>query len=281
MKRAKAQRKERWVAVSGGFDPLHIGHVRLMQEARKLGDKLVVILNNDNWLKDKKGFAFMPQHERKELIESFAFVDKVVITSHKPGDVGRGAESKSVARELRELKAALFANGGDRDEKNARDQGSSLYWDLQACASVGTEVVFSVGKGGKIQSSSWMISAASREVRRSVRPWGEFYDWDTGETWHVKTIYVKPGKRLSLQYHHQRAEQWLLLEGEATATVGPRKGKLKRIPMKLHQVFTVPKGYVHRLESKKGGVLVEVARGRFDETDIVRLEDDFDRHLLR
>ena len=56
------------VAVSGGWDPVHIGHVRLFNEAKKLGDELVVILNNDNWLRKKKGFVFMPQAERKEIL---------------------------------------------------------------------------------------------------------------------------------------------------------------------------------------------------------------------
>lgn len=269
MKRKKSEtrnkKRESWVAVSGGFDPLHIGHVRMFEEARKLGDKLVVILNNDNWLRAKKGFAFMPQHERREIIEAFPFVDKVVYTAHEPHDADR-----SVVRELRALKPSVFANGGDRVAGNIPE--------YEVCEELGVEMVFNVGAGGKIQSSSWMISAASRDVRRSVRPWGEFYDWDTGTGWHLKTLYVKPGKRLSLQYHHHRAEQWILLEGDATATIGPRAGALRRVPLKRHQVFTVPKGYVHRLESKKGGALAEICAGTFDEQDIVRLEDDFGRH---
>ncbi|KKL27629.1 hypothetical protein LCGC14_2383250, partial [marine sediment metagenome] len=71
------------VTVSGGFDPLHIGHVRMFQEARKLGDRLVVILNNDNWLQKKKGRTFMSEQERKEILEALACVDEVVITDHR------------------------------------------------------------------------------------------------------------------------------------------------------------------------------------------------------
>ena len=56
--------------MSGGFDPIHIGHIRLFDEAKKLGDELVVVLNNDHWLKKKKGYAFMPQNERKEIIQA-------------------------------------------------------------------------------------------------------------------------------------------------------------------------------------------------------------------
>src|SRR6185436_7124997 len=115
----KKNKATRWVAVSGGFDPLHIGHVRMFAAARKLGDKLVVILNNDNWLKDKKGFAFMPEKERAELILSYPFVDKVVLTNHSIKDPQGSPYHRGVSRELAKLKPAIFANGGDRDKKNA------------------------------------------------------------------------------------------------------------------------------------------------------------------
>jgi cytidyltransferase-like protein len=192
----------RWIAVSGGFDPLHIGHVRMLEAASKLGDKLVVILNNDNFLKRKKGFAFMPQKERKELLESFSFVDKVVLSSHSLKDPDN-ARYRSVSRELAKLKPYMFANGGDRNKKDASNKQSPLYWDIKTCKELGIKIAYNVGAGGKMQSSSWMINAARRPASRSVRPWGEYYAWDSGKGWNLKTIYVKPGKRLSLQYHHQ------------------------------------------------------------------------------
>ncbi|TSC87215.1 MAG: mannose-6-phosphate isomerase [Parcubacteria group bacterium Gr01-1014_8] len=269
----KNKRKKRVVAVSGGFDPLHIGHVRMFEAARKLGDKLVVILNNDNWLKDKKGFAFMPEKERKELIEALPFVDQVVVTDHKKGDPDR-----SVVRALRHVKPHIFANGGDRDTRDAKKKTSSLNADQNFCIQHGTRVVFNVGRGGKVQSSSWMIQDAARHTARSVRPWGEFYGWDAGGNWYVKTIYVRPNKRLSLQYHNKRSESWMLVSGDATATIGKKGEKLTRVKLKRGEAFTVPKGYVHRLESKKGGTLVEIALGSsFNEKDIVRLQDDFKR----
>lgn len=134
------------VAVSGGFDPIHIGHVRLFTEAKKLGDKLIVILNNDNWLIDKKGKVFMKQSERKEIIEALKVVDKVVLTSHKKGEYFR---DKSVVRELTKMKPDIFANGGDRFAKNIPE--------YKICKKLGIKMVFNVGKGGKIQSSSWLV----------------------------------------------------------------------------------------------------------------------------
>ncbi len=260
----RRRKKPLWVAVSGGFDPLHIGHVRMMNEARKLGDKLVVILNNDNWLKDKKGFSFMSEKERKELVEALPSVNKVVITGHRIGD-----RDRSVVHELEKLRPAVFANGGDREKKNTPEAA--------ACRRLGIRMVFNVGRGGKIQSSSWMIREASRRAARSVRPWGEFYDWDTGNGWHLKTIYVKPKKRLSLQYHNHRSERWVLVAGDATALT-IEKGVRTETPLEVGETFVVGRKTPHRLFSKKGGVLVEVAVGRFDEDDIIRLDDDFGRH---
>jgi D-beta-D-heptose 7-phosphate kinase/D-beta-D-heptose 1-phosphate adenosyltransferase len=145
--------KPKIVAVSGGFDPIHIGHVRMFNEAKKLGDKLVVIINNDNWLMKKKGKIFMPQEERAEIIKSIKSVDDVLLTRHLPG-----TEDMSVSNALKELKPDIFANGGDRDEKNAADPKSSLYADINTCKEIGCEMIFNVGQGGKVQSSSWLLS---------------------------------------------------------------------------------------------------------------------------
>ncbi len=137
------------VAVSGGFDPLHIGHVRLLNEAKKLGDTLVVILNNDNWLMQKKGFVFMPEQDRKEILESLASVERVVITGHGKNDTDR-----SVRRELKKLRPHIFANGGDRDRRDAKRKASSFNPEALLCRELGIKLVFNVGGGGKVRSSS-------------------------------------------------------------------------------------------------------------------------------
>ena len=146
------------VAISGGFDPVHIGHVELMQEAKALGGRLVVILNNDNWLKKKKGFAFMPETERKVIIQAIRYVDEVVITSHP-----ENPDDMSVSAELETIKPNIFANGGDRNEKDAANPASSLYKDIKTCERLGIQIVYNVGKSGKIQSSSELV----KKVRNS------------------------------------------------------------------------------------------------------------------
>lgn len=149
MKREQKRKKEkvRWVAVSGGFDPVHIGHVRMFEEAKRLGDKLVVILNNDNWLCIKKGYSFMVETERKEVILALRAVDKVVLTCHSKNDPDR-----SVCRELAKLRPAIFANGGDR-----KPDGDPVP-EVALCESLGIKLVYNIGHGGKVQSSSWLTS---------------------------------------------------------------------------------------------------------------------------
>lgn len=145
-------RKQIVVAVSGGMDPVHIGHVRLIQAARKLGDKLVVILNNDNWLKKKKSHIFMHQNERKEIIESIKGVDEVILTSHKPNP-----DDMSVSKELMEIKPDIFANGGDITPTNIPE--------APTCKKIGCEMVFNVGQGGKVQSSSWLLAKYLKSIK--------------------------------------------------------------------------------------------------------------------
>ena len=139
------------VMVSGGFDPVHIGHVRLFQEAKKLGDELVVVLNNDNWLRFKKGFAFMLEQDRKEIIESMRFVDRVVITTHE-----ENTNDISVCNEIELIRPHIFANGGDRKHDNIPE--------YRLCKRLGIEMVFNVGEGGKVRSSSELVRQAKELV---------------------------------------------------------------------------------------------------------------------
>lgn len=152
---SKNKKNEVIVAVSGGMDPLHAGHVRLFQEAKKLGDKLVVILNNDNWLRKKKGYVFMSEKERREVVGSIKGVDRVILTNHRPDP-----KDMSVSRELKRIRPNIFANGGDRTEANIPE--------VALCRSIGCKVVFNVGRGGKIQSSSKLLSEENI-IKNSLR----------------------------------------------------------------------------------------------------------------
>lgn len=254
------------VAVSGGFDPIHIGHVRLMQEASQLGDELVVIINNDNWLRHKKGFVFMPETERAELISHFPYVTRVVLTDHPEVITDR-----SVCSTLRELRPDVFANGGDRGP-----DGDPVP-EVLLCNELGIEMVYNVGSGGKVQSSSWMVDNSLDNKRTFQKPWGKYMNHASGTGWHMKTLHLNPGSRLSLQRHQKREELWVLVEGDATACVGEEVETCEDVPLVPGELMRIPKGHIHRLSSVGGATVVEVMRGEYDEEDIERFVDDYGR----
>ncbi len=132
------------LASSGGFDPLHIGHIRMFNEAKEMGGHHIVILNNDNWLRAKKGFAFMNEEERRELLLSLESVDEVIISKHE-----ENPEDMSVSRDLAELRPHIFVNGGDRKKHNTPED--------VICSQLNIKTIFNVGHGGKVQSSSNLL----------------------------------------------------------------------------------------------------------------------------
>jgi len=134
------------VIVSGGFDPLHIGHIRYFKEAKSLGDYLVVILNSDDFLIKKKGYKVMPFEERKEILESIKYVDYVITCLDKDNSV---CETLKKFREEFKESHLIFANGGDRNADNTLEK--------VVCEQIGIELVYNVG-GKKIQSSSVLVN---------------------------------------------------------------------------------------------------------------------------
>jgi len=152
MREKNCSKKSIKVVVSGGFDPLHIGHVRMINEAKTFGDELIVILNNDNWLKQKKGFVFMPELERKEVLESLRCVDRVLLSNHL-----LNSKDMSVCEEVEYICPDIFVNGGDRVPDNTPE--------IDLCRRIGCKMFFNVGKGGKIQSSSLLVNKFIEEKK--------------------------------------------------------------------------------------------------------------------
>ncbi|MFA6274337.1 MAG: adenylyltransferase/cytidyltransferase family protein [Candidatus Paceibacterota bacterium] len=145
MVKQQSKKKKKVVMVSGGFDPIHIGHIRYFQAAKKLGDKLIVVINNDHWYKVKGRPVFMPDKERKEIIKAIGCVDKVILTGHK-----KGTKDISVCEEIKKIKPNIFANGGDRFSHNIPE--------YKLCKELGIKMVFNVGHGGKVRSSSELLN---------------------------------------------------------------------------------------------------------------------------
>jgi cytidyltransferase-like protein len=117
------------VAVSGAFDPIHAGHIRYIKEAAKLGDSLIVILNNDTFLFRKKGFIFMPFNERKEILENVKYVNEVIVSID---------EDQTVSKTLELIKPDIFAKGGDRTNQDDIPE-------TETCSKIGCKLVINVG----------------------------------------------------------------------------------------------------------------------------------------
>ena len=126
------------VCVSGGFDPVHIGHLRMIQEAAQYGE-VIIIVNSDAWLMRKKGYIFMPFTERCEILRGFVGVKETVATDD---------EDDTVCEALRRIKPTYFANGGDRKDNNTPE--------MDICEEEGIGLLWNIG-GGKIQSSSTLV----------------------------------------------------------------------------------------------------------------------------
>ena len=132
------------IVVSGGFDPLHSGHIEYFDSAKKLGDHLIVALNSDEWLINKKGKPFMLFKERKILIENLRMVDEVI--DFDDDDIGSCSLGLQKVKEMYPNDEIIFCNGGDRNEENIPETKVS-----------GISFKFNVGGSHKINSSSWLI----------------------------------------------------------------------------------------------------------------------------
>lgn len=248
------------VVVSGGFDPLHIGHLRMFKQAKSIGSHLTVILNSDNFLLKKKGFKFMPFSERKEIILGLECVDRVVKSIDQDQTVCKTLEALSRKNEI-----DIFANGGDRKNKNQIPE-------YEICKKNNIKMVFESG-GDKIQSSSHLINRFINY--KESRPWGTFENLHEDKSFLVKKLVVLPGQKLSTQYHFHRHENWIIASGKGEILIGKKKYQGK-----VGSYFKIPKKEVHSIKNigKNNLVIIEVQTGsKLSELDIVRLKDSYGR----
>ena len=188
------------VLVTGGFDPLHSGHIEYFKAARELGDHLVVGINSDDWLTRKKGRPFMPFEERTAIVKELACVDEV-IGFNDSDDTANHAIMQVLSTKGSQWKL-VFANGGDRTRINIPEMA---YTDV--------EFVFGVGGENKTNSSSWILD--EWKTQKTKRDWGYWrvLDDKPEKGYKVKELVIYPGKSLSDQRHFKRSEEWKILEG--------------------------------------------------------------------
>lgn len=193
-------KQKRVAVVSGGFDPVHSGHIEYFKAARQLADILVVAVNSDEWLVRKKGATFMPVEERTAIVRAIGYVDRVISFD----DTDNTAKDAIVkVRELYPDYTIVFANGGDRTKENIPEMDV----DVQ-----NLEFVFGVGGQDKKNSSSWILK--NWKYTHEHRRWGSFSNLFQDEVVKVKELIIAPGSGISYQRHFKRNEIWYVSKGE-------------------------------------------------------------------
>jgi len=239
------------VLVTGGFDPLHSGHISYFKEAKKLGDILVVGVNSDAWLTRKKGSPFMPYHERAAIVRNIVGVDFVIDFND---DDGSARHAIRMVRQSYPQDTIIFANGGDRTHINIPEMDTE---------DENLKFVFGVGGFNKANSSSWILQ--EWKAPKTERAWGYYRVLhEPTKRVKLKELTVDPGKSLSMQRHQQRSEFWFVSEGTASLYTVNSSTDVESVGMfKEHQHIWIPANSWHQLanETNKPLKIIEIQYG--------------------
>jgi len=220
------------VLVTGGFDPLHSGHIEYFRAARALGDMLIVGVNSDAWLERKKGRAFMPLAERRAIVGSLR---DVTATFNFDDDDGTAIAAINQVKQGYPNDTVIFANGGDRTANNIPEMSVK-----------GVEFVFGVGGENKMNSSSWILE--EWKAPKTDRAWGYYRVLHEAPGTKVKELTIEPGESISLQRHKFRHEFWHIAEGACCVEQRMPSGyMLPSVDLSTHQQISIPAGDWHRV----------------------------------
>ena len=249
------------VLVTGGFDPIHSGHIAYFNAAKALGDMLLVGINSDAWLTRKKGSPFMPYKERADIVANIKCVDGIVYDF----DDADGSAKDAILEVRKQFPedTIIFANGGDRTPTNIPEM------DIQDS---NLEFVFGVGGEDKKNSSSWILQ--EWKAPKTERQWGYYRVLHEVPGMKVKELTVNPGKSLSMQRHKLRAEYWIVSEGSAVVNSHMAGGyHLPAKTLKKHEEYKVSVTDWHQL-TNPFDVPVKIVEIQYGEQCI---EEDIER----
>ena len=226
--------------VSGGFDPIHSGHISYLKSAKKIGDYLIVALNSDKWLINKKKKVFMPLQERKSILMNISFVDEVI--TFKDDKEGSCISALEKIKEKYPDDEIIFCNGGDRSIENIPEM-------------IVDNINFEFGVGGdeKLNSSSWLLKKWKFESEERI--WGSFYNLFDSEEVKVKELIISPKKGMSFQRHTQRNEIWLVSKGSCEVIYSKNDPNSKtKIILNKFDHFNVHRNEWHQIFNPFNGV---------------------------
>lgn len=257
------------VLCTGGYDPLHSGHIAYFEAAKRLGDELWVGVNSDAWLTRKKGRPFMPFSERANLVKNLKPVDQVL--GFEDDELG---SSNCCIEKILNLTGAntkiIVANGGDRNSSNIPEV--IKYGDHPRI-----EFAWSVGGSHKANSSSWILKQALL-THHETRVWGKFFDLYQAAGYKVKELVIEPNKGISYQRHFCRGEVWFVQSGCGYVKIGQDHNPLINYTthkLETHSVFRIKPTQWHQLYNTNTEplVIVEIQYGsQTTEDDIERIE---------
>ena len=221
------------VVVSGGFDPIHSGHISYFKSAKKLGEKLIVALNSDAWLIKKKEKFFMPFEERKIIVENLSMVDEVI--NFEDDKAGSASQALEKIKKLHPNDEIIFCNGGDRTKENIPEmQVSNISFE------------FGVGGEDKKNSSSWILK--NFQYEKEERVWGEFYNLFSNDFLKLKELIIAPGKGMSFQRHFLRNEIWFISKGKCSVNFSKKDpDNFEEISLNTEDTFHVQKESWHQI----------------------------------
>ena len=255
--------KHKIAVVSGGFDPLHSGHIEYINKARSYGDELIVCLNSDNWLIKKKGKNFLPFNERKVILENLKSVSQVISFDDSDGSARAGLECIAEKYPNSEI---FFCNGGDRDKNSIPEKNIPRI-----------KFIFEVGGNKKLNSSSKILKNWTNLTTH--RKWGT-YDVLFEEklkkmSIKVKILHVKANNGMSFQKHKHRSEIWFVYSGACNVRYSKSDPEnFKNIFLNCGDFFFIEKGSWHQIrnELQEDCKIIEIQFGsKVSEKDIKRL----------
>ena len=185
------------VVATGGFDPIHSGHIKYLKEASLCGTRLVVGVNSDEWLSRKKGRSFMPFSERAAIVSELGCVDQVIGFDDSDGSA---IDCLEQVKRNHPMDTIIFVNGGDRTSDN-----------IPEMAVEGIEFEFGIGGEDKKNSSSWILKEWAQPTVQ--RKWGTYTVLAQNGQWAVKELSFDIGESLSDQRHFHRSEHWHVVNG--------------------------------------------------------------------
>lgn len=248
------------VLITGGFDPLHSGHIAYFKAAKALGDILVVGVNSDAWLTRKKGAPFMPYMERASIVRNIVGVDFVIDFND---DDGSARHAIKMVRQSYPQDKIIFANGGDRTNTNSPEMD---------VVDDNIEFAFGIGGFNKANSSSWILQ--EWKAPKTERQWGYYRVLHEVPGMKVKELTVNPGQSLSMQRHQFRSEYWIVSEGIAVVNSHMAGGYyLPAKTLNKHDEYKVPVADWHQL-TNPFDVPVKVVEIQYGEKCV---EEDIER----